>query len=94
MSVELQQLKTELKQHRQDQDERWEKMLAAQEENAAAISSLLESTQGVVQLYNDLSSAVRLGTALQKFTIWLAKFGIVGAAIGGAITWTLEHFGG
>ena len=92
MSAELKQLKSDFKQHRTESDERWECVLAAQEENTKAVQELTESTQGIVQLYNDLQGAVRLGTGLQKFAIWLAKFGVVGGALAGLITWFFEHF--
>lgn len=72
--------------------ERWERLLVSQEANTEAIKALAQQTEGVVQLYNDVRGASRVGMGVQRFTIWLAKMGVVGGAVAAFISYVLENF--
>lgn len=64
----------------------------AQIENVKAIANLTDNTQEVVAVYNDLKSTARVGAAIQKFLIWLAKWGAIGAAIASMVSFAVDHF--
>lgn len=60
--------------------------------NTSAIETLTANTRGVVQAYADVQAAARVGTALQSFVIWCAKWGGAIALLGYAVHVILEHF--
>lgn len=66
-------------------------LIEATNQNSRAILSLVEETRGIVQLHNDIQSAARLGTSLQKFGIWLTKWGVIGAGLAAAYQWAAKH---
>lgn len=66
-------------------DARHEAMAISQQANTQALQELTKATKDVVDLYGDLQGAARIGDRLQKFGLWLAKWGVVGAAA--AATW-------
>jgi len=81
-----------------EMDEMFADIKAAQLENARQISELttalnaqITQTAGVVEAFNNMRGAVKVGVAVQDFVIWLGKWGVVGAAIAGAVTWILKH---
>jgi hypothetical protein len=73
-------------------------MIEAQRVNTVAITELTKSvtrltndTLGVVKTYNDLRGAARVGDNVQKFMLWLLKWGFIGAGIVAAIRWGLKY---
>ena len=88
-----------LNEHRKEHDERWGEVkelldsnLQAQRQNAESIKELKQNTEGVVQLYNDLQGAARVGLGLQKFTVWLAKWGTGGTILAASIHYIVDIF--
>ena len=90
---DLADLQKEFKDHREQQDERFDCMIAAQERNTKAVEALVESTQGVVSLYNDVQGAARVGLALQSFIVWVSKWTLLGTVAAAGAVWLSEHFG-
>ncbi len=96
---DLERIWDSLSAHREEHDARWREVegalkqnLQAQENNAKSIEELKQNTEGVVQLYNDLQGAARVGLGLQKFTLWLAKWGTGGTILAAAIHYLVEMF--
>jgi hypothetical protein len=56
-------------------------LIDAQKESTVAITNLAKETQGVVEVYNNVSGAVKVGSAVQNFGFWLMKWGVIGAGI-------------
>ncbi len=75
--------------NRLDQGEKLHAMvLQCMQENTAAICKLELTTKGVVDAYADIQAAARVGIMLQKFAVWLLKFGGALAFLG----WALNRF--
>lgn len=96
---ELRQLRREFEEHRELQDERWEQLALMVEANtqttreiAESVRSVAESTAGVVKLYEDVGAAARVGAALQRFILWIAKWGTLGAGAAYGMSWVVRHF--
>lgn len=96
---ELRQLRREFEEHRELQDERWEQLALMVEANtqttreiAESVRSVAESTAGVVKLYEDVGAAARVGAAVQRFVLWVAKWGTLGAGVAVGMSWVVRHF--
>lgn len=83
----------DFKEHRARCEERFDEcddlvrdFIEIQKANTKAISDLTEETRAVVQLHKDFQGAARLGTSLQKFIIWLGKWGAIGIGLATALT--------
>lgn len=81
-----------------EMDDFVKELRAAQTENArqiseltAAVQSLTTQTSGVVDAYNNMRGAVKVGVALQDFVVWLGKWGFFGAAMAALIKYVLDH---
>ena len=99
--TELTTLRTEFELHRAESQARWNQLAGLIEENtrittqlARSIEAQARSTAGIVRLYRDAQGAARLGTGMQRFFIFLLKWGLVGSGIVTAIRWALTKFGG
>ena len=79
--------------HVQEEAGKFDQMIAIITENTISINKLAESTQQIVDLQRDLKGVVRIGSGLKNFLVWVAKFGVVGAAIVAATNEILKHFG-
>lgn len=66
-------------------------LIEAQRQNTEAISLLVEETRDIIQLHRDLQGATRLGTSLQKFGLWLTKWGVIGIGLATAYQWLAKH---
>lgn len=96
---ELRQLRREFEEHRELQDERWEQLALMVEANtqttreiAESVKSVADSTAGVVKLYEDVGAAARVGAAVQRFVLWVAKWGTIGAGVAVGLSWLVRHF--
>lgn len=72
-------------------DARHESLLIAQEANAAQLKQLISNTKEIVDLYGDMKGAAKVGMALQRFGLWLAKWGIIGTMLMAIWRWIVEH---
>lgn len=96
---ELVQLRKDLMNHKLLQEERYDQqqeqlgsILNAVESNTKSVSDLAKSTAGVVQLYEDIQGAARVGVSIQNFCLWLAKWGAIGTGLTAAIFYVIDHF--
>lgn len=48
------------------------------------------STKGVVEAYEALQGAIKVGITLQNFALWCAKWGVIGTGVAAFIYWVLE----
>lgn len=97
--TELVELRREFEEHRELQEQRWEQVAMMVEQNtqttrelAEAVKSVADSTAGVVKLYDDVGAAARVGAAVQRFVVWLAKWGTLGAGMAYGVSWIVRHF--
>ncbi len=70
--------------HLSDRIDDLERTLESLQENIIALNN---NTQWI----NDIKGAARIGIALQRFALWLAKFGAVGAAISCGVVWVVNQ---
>ena len=103
---QLIQLREEFEQHKEEQNEcwerqerRWEQLAIMVEENtqttrelAESVCKIADSTAGVVRIYDDVQGAARVGAALQRFIVWVAKWGTIGAGLAVGMSWVVRHF--
>ena len=88
----LEQLRADFEEHRKENQQAMRDLIAATQANTEAVQKIAESTAGVVQLYADIQGAARVGIALQNFTIWLAKWGVVGASAATVLNYGYDFF--
>lgn len=100
-------LRQELMDHRDYCERRFEegrqqfdRLIACVTENTQAVTSannaiceLTAKTRDVVDLYNDVQGAIRLGAKVQKFGLWLSKWPLIGGAMVAGYLWIVEHLG-
>ena len=86
-------------QHEINEEQNFNKLVKTQLMNTDAISSiatsvqeLVDDTKSIVQLHKDFQGAARLGNGLQKFLIWVLKWGAIGTGVATTIVWVTEHF--
>lgn len=103
---QLIQLRNEFEEHKEEQErcwerqeERWEQLAVMVEQNtqttrelAESVCKIADSTAGVVRVYDDVQSAARVGGALQRFLVWLGKWGAIGTGAVVAVRWILHNF--
>jgi len=78
----------EYDERRKQEDDRWDHLLQCQEQNTQCMKDLTDSTKGLIEAWEAANGAVKTLSALGRFVKWLSGFAIVG----GAATWTVEHF--
>ena len=86
---------------RNAQDERWatigyqlERVITVSENNTQAIAGVIEETRGLVQLQKDFQGAARIGSNLQQFLLWVAKWGVIGAGLAALAHTVLDFIDG
>lgn len=62
-------------------DDRIEKLIVSQQQSTEAMDRLTEATRGVVEVYNNVNGAIKVGTTMQRFLLWVLKWPVLGAAI-------------
>lgn len=85
--------------HEAEDHKKFQRLLEAQQKNTDALSDLTESvsyvvegTASLIRLHKDFQGAARLGSGMQKFMLWMLKWGIVGTGVVAGIRWISEHF--
>lgn len=73
-------------------DERHKHITATQDRNSEQLANLIHNTKEIVDFYQDIKGAARVGIAAQKFGLWLAKWGVIGAMFTAAGSWCIKHF--
>ena len=103
---DMQQLRQEFDSHvvrdtkwKLEQDQRWERNNALQDQTmniqrecAVQLKALSEDTAGIIKLYQGAESVIWAGTGLQKFMIWLVKWGAIGAGLVAGINYLVDFF--
>lgn len=103
---QLIQLREEFEQHKEEQERcweqqerRWEQLAVMVEQNtqttrelAESVQAVAQSTAGVVKVYDDLNAAARVGGAVQRFIVWVAKWGTIGTGLAFGLQWIIRHF--
>ena len=86
-------------QHEQEESDKFNKLITAQQVNTEAISSLTDSvsslvqdTSEVIQLHKDIQGAARVGKSVQGFMIWCLKWGAIGTGVATAVHLVIDHF--
>ncbi len=62
-------------------DIRAEKLIAAQERCTLALEKLAEDTSGLVSIYDQAQTAVKITTGVQRFGLWLIKWPLIGGGL-------------
>lgn len=71
-------------------EKQFNQLLNAQQKNSQLINTLMEETHGIVKLHRDWQGAARVGSSVQKFGVWLAKWGTIGLGLATLWTWGWE----
>jgi hypothetical protein len=86
-------------QHELDEGEKFDKLIKAQQANTDAIavltesvSSLVDDTSSIIKIHKDFQGAVRVGSGVQNFMLWLMKWGVIGAGLATLVMWVIDHF--
>ena len=86
-------------QHELEEMKKFDKLIDAQKNNTDAITELTESvccvvegTASIIQLHKDFQGAARVGGGVQRFMLWLLKWGAIGTGIVASMNWAIEHF--
>lgn len=86
-------------QHEVHNEQNYNKLIEAQRVNTESIhrithsiEDLVNDTKSIVQLHKDFQGAARLGNGLQKFLVWVLKWGAIGTGTATAIIWVTDHF--
>lgn len=86
-------------QHEADEKDQYGKLITAQQVNTEAITKLTKSvcvltddTREIISTYQDIRGTVRVGSSVQKFILWLLKWGMIGAGIAAIIKWGVKFF--
>jgi hypothetical protein len=66
--------------------------IAIQKENATQIKSLSDDTAGIIAIYKDTASVIRVGSAVQKGMVWFVKWGFIGTGVIAGIEYLIEYF--
>lgn len=87
----------EFHEHCGQEENRWNKVITAQEQNTKCIQELTqstkeltESTRDIVSAWNAANGTVKTMSALGRFVKWLSGFAFVGAFL----TWLFKQFPG
>jgi hypothetical protein len=56
------------------------------------IESLDESTKDVVKLHRDIQGAASVGMTVQKFIVWVGKFGAIGVGLAWLVQALSDYF--
>lgn len=81
----------EFRKHERSDDKRFGDLFELQRQNAEAITLLTKNTKDIIQLHKDLRGAVRIGTTIQHFGIWLMKWPVIGLGLYTAWNWLINH---
>ena len=97
--AELKKMASDHADWRDEQDKRIGRLMTALERNTDNVDKLTHQVQTVVRdtadiiaLHKDLQSAARLGSKVQEFIFWLAKFGAIGAFLAASVTYFMRGF--
>lgn len=69
------------------EDKRYEQLMESIERNTESVGKLVEETRAVVQLHRDVEGVKRVGTQIQKFALWVAKWPVIGAGLYAIYEW-------
>lgn len=72
--------------------DQFEEIRDCMKKNTEALEQLAINSRGVIQLYDDISAAARVGVKVQKIGIWIAKWPLVGGALVVFAKWVWERF--
>ena len=85
--------------HEQEESDKFDKLINAQQENTDAISeltksvsSLVDDTSSIIQLHKDFQGAARVGRGVQDFMIWCLKWGAIGTGVVTIMSWVIQKF--
>ena len=76
------------KKHCDDENERWDHLIVAQERNTQSIKELTEATRDIVTIWQAADGTMKTMSAVGKFVKWLSGFAVLGVVA----NWVIEHF--
>lgn len=85
----LTKLQTELEEHIENEEEKWDQLLEQHRYQTEAIANLAKAVTDLTSATEDLVLAWRTIQAIRAFAVWLSGF----AVIGGVITWACKKYG-
>ena len=90
MKEDIAMLSKRLDGHILQEEQKFNSMIEAVQENTKSINILTSETRSIVELHRDFSGAARVGKGIQSFLLWVVKWGVIGSAIGACINWIIK----
>ena len=92
MHGELNDLRVRFDSHVEDEAKKFNAMIDAVHLNTKAIDGLASETKDIVKFHRDLQGTVSIGVSVQKFLLWLVKWGAIGVSFAAVANWLLHLF--
>jgi hypothetical protein len=90
--TELTALRADFDAYKDEQDAKFDRLIAMVESNNRATGELAAATQDIVRVYTDWQGTIRIGAAVQRCCLWLGKWGVIGAGMAAGIKYVLSLF--
>lgn len=72
-------------------DKQFKQLIDVTSKNTIAMTSLIDETREVVQLYKDVQGVARIGKGVQSFGVWLLKWPLIGGGLYALFNWVINH---
>jgi len=69
----------------------FKELITVTSKNTETMTTLIEETRAVVQLYKDIQGAARVGKQVQSAGVWLLKWPLIGGGLFAIFTWIVNH---
>ncbi len=93
MSTQFKGMHGHINRHIEQYNDMQKTIMAGIQSNAETSAKIEESVSGIVEWSENLQGGVRVLDGVQKFMIWLLKWGVIGGAFATGILWIVERFG-
>ena len=94
MEERIKLLETKLDRHIEEGEHRWEVFVKSQEANNEALNevltNLVDSTKGLVEVWEAGSGVIQVGSMVGRFAKWLTTLAVIGVAF----SWVFDKFSG
>jgi len=70
-----------------------EDLIKAMEDNSKKSEEIKKSVSSLIDLERNIKGTFIVGSAVQKFMLWIVKWGFIGAGIAAGMMWVVDKFG-
>lgn len=69
----------------------FKELITTTSKNTDTMTTLIDETRELVQLYKDVQGAARVGKQVQSVGVWLLKWPLIGGGLYAIFNWAIEH---